>query len=199
MLHLVVLHNRLCCAACKQTFNNNQTKANICKYSPTGRADAAACIPPSPHPCHDAPRSKRCVRESSPCRCGIGCAVCTRTSNAAAARACAGDCCVAGTRAPPGASLRIWQNPQRAWYTRSRCVVWSYWCVFSHTMCMYYFHACRFFSVVSGGGSLATHLDLFYESIGLPVVNGWGLTETSPVLACRRNTPDGNARGTVGM
>lgn len=41
-------------------------------------------------------------------------------------------------------------------------------------------------TVVSGGGSLATHLDDFFEVIGLPVLNGWGLTETSPVLACRR-------------
>ena len=31
-------------------------------------------------------------------------------------------------------------------------------------------------AVVSGGGSLAPHLDDFYEAIGLPVINGWGLT-----------------------
>lgn len=42
---------------------------------------------------------------------------------------------------------------------------------------------------ISGGGSLATHLDDFYEAIGLPVLNGWGLSETSPVLACRRALP----------
>ena len=31
--------------------------------------------------------------------------------------------------------------------------------------------------MVSGGGSLATHLDDFFEALGLPVVNGWGLSE----------------------
>ena len=31
--------------------------------------------------------------------------------------------------------------------------------------------------VVSGGGSLSLHLDDFYETLGLPVVNGWGLSE----------------------
>lgn len=50
--------------------------------------------------------------------------------------------------------------------------------------------------VISGGGSLSPFLDAFYESIGLQVLNGWGLTETSPVLACRRGAH--NVRGSVG-
>jgi long-chain acyl-CoA synthetase len=58
-------------------------------------------------------------------------------------------------------------------------------------------------SIICGGGSLAPHLDDFFEALGLPVVNGWGLTETSPVLACRAmETPDEpqrNTRGTVGL
>ncbi|GIL51023.1 hypothetical protein Vafri_6984 [Volvox africanus] len=55
-------------------------------------------------------------------------------------------------------------------------------------------------TVVSGGGSLAAHLDDFYEALGLTVLNGWGLTETSPVLACRRsNPPEQNIRGSVGV
>jgi acyl-CoA synthetase (AMP-forming)/AMP-acid ligase II len=41
-------------------------------------------------------------------------------------------------------------------------------------------------TIISGGGSLAAHLDLFFEALGIPLLNGWGLTETSPVLACRR-------------
>ena len=54
-------------------------------------------------------------------------------------------------------------------------------------------------TVVCGGGSLAPHLDDFFEAIGLPVLNGYGLTETSPVLACRSALrPLGNVRGSVG-
>lgn len=41
--------------------------------------------------------------------------------------------------------------------------------------------------MVSGGGSLSNHLDDFYEVLGLPVVNGWGLSEVRPGLAsCQR-------------
>jgi len=53
--------------------------------------------------------------------------------------------------------------------------------------------------VISGGGSLVGHLDLFFEAVGLPVLNGWGLTETSPVLCCRLPSEDQNIRGTVGV
>jgi long-chain acyl-CoA synthetase len=54
-------------------------------------------------------------------------------------------------------------------------------------------------TVISGGGSLAPHLDDFFEVLALPVLNGWGLTETSPVLACRRNVARENVRGSVGL
>lgn len=38
------------------------------------------------------------------------------------------------------------------------------------------------------------------QVLSLPVLNGWGLTETSPVLACRRSVPQReNVRGTVGL
>jgi len=39
---------------------------------------------------------------------------------------------------------------------------------------------------ISGGGSLAKHLDVFFEIIGVPLIVGYGLTETAPVLSARR-------------
>ncbi len=39
---------------------------------------------------------------------------------------------------------------------------------------------------ISGGGSLGMHLENFFEIVGVQVLVGYGLTETSPVLAARR-------------
>ncbi|RLN05310.1 hypothetical protein C2845_PM13G12750 [Panicum miliaceum] len=39
---------------------------------------------------------------------------------------------------------------------------------------------------ISGGGSLPMHVDKFFEAIGIKVQNGYGLIETSPVVAARR-------------
>jgi long-chain acyl-CoA synthetase len=41
---------------------------------------------------------------------------------------------------------------------------------------------------VSGGGSLAKHIDNFFQIIGIPLIVGYGLTETSPVTNARRVT-----------
>ncbi|MEB3160719.1 MAG: long-chain fatty acid--CoA ligase [Synechocystis sp.] len=43
----------------------------------------------------------------------------------------------------------------------------------------------RFQTLISGGGSLARHLDDFYEIVNIPVLVGYGLTETSPVSNAR--------------
>eukprot|EP00897_Mesotaenium_endlicherianum_P006596 jgi/Mesen1/5965/ME000301S05096 len=51
-------------------------------------------------------------------------------------------------------------------------------------------------ATVSGGGSLATNIDRFFEAIGICVLNGYGLTETSPVLTARK--PESNTLGSVG-
>ncbi|XP_073136448.1 probable acyl-activating enzyme 16, chloroplastic isoform X2 [Henckelia pumila] len=49
---------------------------------------------------------------------------------------------------------------------------------------------------ISGGGSLPPHVDKFFEAIGIMVQNGYGLTESSPVLAARR--PSCNVLGSIG-
>jgi long-chain acyl-CoA synthetase len=49
---------------------------------------------------------------------------------------------------------------------------------------------------VSGGGTLPDHVDLFFASLGIDLMNGWGLTETSPVLTLR--VKGAEAGGTIG-
>jgi long-chain acyl-CoA synthetase len=49
---------------------------------------------------------------------------------------------------------------------------------------------------ISGGGTLPDHVDVFFAALGIEILNGYGLTETSPVLTLR--LPWRNAAGTVG-
>jgi long-chain acyl-CoA synthetase len=51
--------------------------------------------------------------------------------------------------------------------------------------------------VVSGGGSIAEHLEDFFEIVGITILGGYGLTETSPVTHVRR--PWRNLRGADGQ
>jgi len=51
--------------------------------------------------------------------------------------------------------------------------------------------------LISGGGSLARHLDDFFEIVGIEILGGYGLTETSPVTNVRR--PWRNLRGSSGQ
>lgn len=39
---------------------------------------------------------------------------------------------------------------------------------------------------ISGGGSLPAHVDRFFEMTGVVLLNGYGLTETAPVITVRR-------------
>jgi len=50
---------------------------------------------------------------------------------------------------------------------------------------------------ISGGGAIAQHIDSFFEALGVELLVGYGLTETSPVLTCRR--PWRNLRGSAGQ
>ncbi len=43
----------------------------------------------------------------------------------------------------------------------------------------------KFRGTISGGGALQPHVDEFFNFIGIPVLEGYGLTETAPVLAVR--------------
>lgn len=43
----------------------------------------------------------------------------------------------------------------------------------------------EFYGTISGGGALQPHVDEFFNFIGIPVLEGYGLTETAPVLAVR--------------
>ncbi|MCZ6600273.1 MAG: long-chain fatty acid--CoA ligase [Acidobacteria bacterium] len=54
----------------------------------------------------------------------------------------------------------------------------------------------RLRGALSGGATLSLDLDLFFEVVGLRLLNGYGLTETSPVLTCRQFSH--NIPGTVG-
>ena len=51
--------------------------------------------------------------------------------------------------------------------------------------------------LVSGGGSIADYLEDFYEIIGITILGGYGLTETSPITHVRR--PWRNLRGADGQ
>ncbi len=50
--------------------------------------------------------------------------------------------------------------------------------------------------VVSGGAPLNPHLNHFYQEIGVPIVEGWGMTEGCPITV---NPPGKNKIGTVGV
>jgi long-chain acyl-CoA synthetase len=50
--------------------------------------------------------------------------------------------------------------------------------------------------LVSGGGSIADHLEDFFEIVGIVILGGYGLTETSPIINVRR--PWRNVRGADG-
>ena len=49
---------------------------------------------------------------------------------------------------------------------------------------------------ISGGGALPAHVDRFFDAVGLQILEGYGLTETAPVIAVR--IPGQVKLGTVG-
>ena len=55
----------------------------------------------------------------------------------------------------------------------------------------------RLRGAISGGGLMPAHIDRFFRTIGVPILIGYGLTETSPVVTVRRE--ERNVLGTIGM
>ncbi len=55
----------------------------------------------------------------------------------------------------------------------------------------------RIKQMISGGGALPRHIDNFFEIVGVDILVGYGLTETSPVTHARR--PWRNLRGSAGQ
>ena len=54
----------------------------------------------------------------------------------------------------------------------------------------------RFVAGISGGGSLPAHVDKFFQSAGIVLLEGYGLTESAPVLSLR--SLDRPVSGTIG-
>lgn len=54
----------------------------------------------------------------------------------------------------------------------------------------------RLIACISGGGALPPYVDSFFQAAGIKLLEGYGLTETGPVLALRKqNHPVGNTVG----
>jgi len=53
--------------------------------------------------------------------------------------------------------------------------------------------------VVSGGSAIQPNIASFFSAIGMPVFEGYGLSETSPVIAVSKRGKNGRRFGTVGL
>ncbi len=53
--------------------------------------------------------------------------------------------------------------------------------------------------VVSGGSAIQPHMASFFSAIGMPVFEGYGLSETSPVITVHQRVKNGRKFGTVGL
>ena len=70
--------------------------------------------------------------------------------------------------------------------------LWRWW----HYRDVHRMFGWKFWCVVSGAAPLDADLEAFWRKLGLPVIQGYGLTETAPVVTL--NHPFHSSRGTVG-
>ena len=52
--------------------------------------------------------------------------------------------------------------------------------------------------VVSGGSAIQPHMSAFFSAMGMPVFEGYGLSESSPIIAVMDRLPGGRRFGSVG-
>jgi long-chain acyl-CoA synthetase len=57
----------------------------------------------------------------------------------------------------------------------------------------------KFDIVVSGGSAIQPHIASFFSAIGMPVFEGYGMSEASPVIAVSQRGKNGRKFGTVGL
>ncbi|MEI8377536.1 MAG: AMP-binding protein [bacterium] len=90
----------------------------------------------------------------------------------------------------------IWQKMNAAW------TILSNWTIHSFADCFIYGQfrngISRNFELgISGGGAFQKHLDEFFDAIGISVFNGYGLTESSPIIGVR--TKENGVLGSIGV
>jgi long-chain acyl-CoA synthetase len=97
----------------------------------------------------------------------------------------------------------IWIGKQRAYYVNEGTPVPAYIAALdaiAHRLVFEKIHARvggRMRYLISGGAPLAKEINEFFHAVGLPVLEGYGLTETTPILTCNR--PGKTRIGTVGV
>jgi len=89
----------------------------------------------------------------------------------------------------PGLALRA-AGPQG---TASGIPVWKRWWRFRDVHSAF---GLKFWALISGGGTLPAALEKFWNAVGLVVVQGYGMTETTALITL--NHPFHVARGTIG-
>lgn len=90
----------------------------------------------------------------------------------------------------------VWQKAAAAWDIARYYAIHSFADKFIYSKLRNAISS-NFILGVSGGGAFQLYLDEFFDSIGMGVFNGYGLTESSPIIGVR--TRDNGVLGSVGV